>query len=321
MRIDNSSVVATSPSPNSDSPQRLLCYLPVEFLTVSTPTEIFGVRLLPLKDATIRSDVPLVRHERPTGCVASVDVTGVDPENAADHARTVAGHALRLLRTTLRGHVGINDWQLRFGLGEAYAFSDGSGGWDARPETANELELGPELVELALSQPMSLMPVSPGTNLERQADIGLRWMERARFAGEPIIAMLYLFFALESLLGDKSEGLKGGALAIRRAMLSHVVTGGFTDPGVTFFLYEKVRSAAIHGEDSPAVTWDMSQRLAWSVREALNEYLAYAQAGGFKRRSRLLQALNTHPDRPSLLKWLGEHGGGAWARYLDETTR
>jgi hypothetical protein len=41
----------------------------------------------------------------------------------------------------------------------------------------------------------------------------LRWIERARFTGEPLIALLYLFFALEALLGDKPEGLKADDLA------------------------------------------------------------------------------------------------------------
>lgn len=184
-----------------------------------------------------------------------------------------------------------------------------------RPMALNLLRAGYELV---LSQPMSSMRSSPATKLERKADLGLRWIERARFAGEPIVAMPYLFFALESLLGDKSEGLKAGALAIRRAMLSHVVTGSFTDPGMTFFLYEKVRSAAVHGEDFADVTWDMAHGFAWNVREALNEYLRYANAEGFKRRSRLVWALNTHSDRPNLVRWLGEHGGKEWAQYLEK---
>ncbi len=124
----------------------------------------------------------------------------MDYREMADEAQSIARHALRLLRTALREHGGIDDRQLRFRLGDAYAFSDGSGGWSARPEAANRLGLGPELVELALSQPMSSMQASPATDLARKADLALRWMERARFAGEPIIAMLYLFFALESLL-------------------------------------------------------------------------------------------------------------------------
>jgi len=89
---------------------------------------------------------------------------------------------------------------------------------------------------------MSALALNPATDVEKKADLALRWMERAWLAGEPLVGLLFLFFALEALLGDKSEGLKAHLLAFRQMMLSHILTGGFSHPNETWFLYEKVRS-------------------------------------------------------------------------------
>jgi hypothetical protein len=54
--------------------------------------------------------------------------------------------------------------------------------------------------------------------------------------------MLFLFFALEAILGDKSKGLKGRDFALRRSILGLRTTGGFSDPARACVFYEKVRS-------------------------------------------------------------------------------
>ena len=35
-------------------------------------------------------------------------------------------------------------------------------------------------------------------------------------------------------------------------MLSHIISGGFRHPNRTFFFYDQIRSAAVHGEEAPA---------------------------------------------------------------------
>jgi hypothetical protein len=110
----------------------------------------------------------------------------------------------------------IHDWQLRFRLNEAHAFSNGAEGWSIRSDSAFELGLGEELVAIAVSQPVAALADKPSNDIERRADLATRWLERAGFASEPIEALLYLFFGLEALLGDKSEQLKGAALAFVR---------------------------------------------------------------------------------------------------------
>ena len=236
----------------------------------------------------------------------------------AERARLTAEHGLRLLRIVLREHPGILDQQLRFTLGEAYAFDDGLSGWRQRPETAYELALAPSLVDLVRDQSVAALPLVPGNKLERKADLAVRWMERVSLATEPLVRLLYLFFALEALLGDTGEGLKAGVVAFRRAMLGEAVGRGFVHPSGTHWLYDKVRSAAVHGSEPPAVSDDDVGRFAWDVREALADYLRYGKDHGFTRQNQLVDAVDHHPDRPQLAAWLRVNGGDMWTTYLDK---
>lgn len=228
-----------------------VCYVPVEFLTVPSETEVFGIRLLPVDDERI----PTVAgdwfgREKPIGSFAAVDVQGTDYRRMAERARRVASHALRVLRIALREHRSIANPQLRFRLGRAHAFAGRFTGWQEREDVAYDLTFAGDLPAVAGSQPVSTMPAEPSTDVGRKADLALRWLERAWFANEPLIGFLYLFFALEALLGDKREGLKAHGLAFRQAMLGHLVTGMFSHPNETWFLYDQVRSGAVHGEDA-----------------------------------------------------------------------
>lgn len=130
--------------------------------------------------------------------------------------------------------------------------------------------------------------------------------------------MLYRFFALEALLGDKSEGLKAHSLAFREMMLSHIISGGFRHPNRTFFFYDQIRSAAVHGEEAPAAAWRDATGFEWAVRDTLSNYLALARDRRIARRGKLLQTLDDHPDRPKLIAWLRQYGGSVWTGYLDK---
>jgi hypothetical protein len=296
----------------------LTCYLPVEHLTVKADTEITGLRLLP----TTSDEIPLRQHrfvlDPPVGCVAVVRVSGTSYARMAERGRAAAEHGLRVLRIALRESRGIHDRQLRFVIGEAYAFDDRVSGWAQRPDVAYELTLRPTLTDLVGTQPVGALPLIPRNKLERKADLAMRWMERAWFATEPLIRLLYLFFALESLLGDTGESQKAGLVALRRALLGEALGRGFVHPSGTYWLYEKVRSAAVHGSEPPEVSGDDVDRFAWDVREALDDYLRYGQDHGFTRQSQLVEALDHHPDRPRLIEWLRVNGGDLWTKYLDK---
>jgi hypothetical protein len=295
----------------------LVCYLTVEYLSVVEETQLLQLRLLPLTDASI----PRVAHglspDKPVGCVAAVDVRGTSYGKMAERARTTAEHALRVTRVGLREHNSVNDKQLRFRLGTAHAFSDQLAGWRSRSDVAYELEFGPHFADLVGRTPVWTLPAEPATTIDKKADIALRWMERARFTGEPLIALLYLFFALEALLGDTSEKLKADGLAFRQMMLSYIVTGEFAHPNTTWFLYDRVRSGAVHGENVPDIDEDTLRSFEWTVRDSLNQYLTLARDAGIRRRGKLLQMLSDHPDRPKLAEWVLENGGADWATYLN----
>lgn len=301
-------------------PLQEICFIPVEYLAVQTETEILGIRLLP---TTKPDEVPSPYGQRfsldpPAASIAAVPVTGTDYQRMAERAAITAGHALRVLRVGLREDRGIHNSQLRFRLADAYAFENLAFGWQERADVAYSLTLSTDLVELVVRQPLAQVPAEPRNKLERKADVALRWIERARFATEPTVALLYLFFALEALLGDISEKLKAAPLAFRRAMLGEAVGEGFVDPGRTFFFYDQVRSAAVHGEVVQDVSWDLLNKFAWDVRRALNQYVDYASAHGFTKQSQLVASLDTHPDRQRLAGWLRANGGHAWAVYLDQ---
>jgi hypothetical protein len=297
----------------------VICYLPVEHLTLNSELEIQGVRLLPCSSDEIPKPGRRFSLEPPVGCVAAVRVEGTSYGRMAKRAREEAEHVLRVLRVALRDHLGIIDRQLWFTLGEEYAFDNRLAGWQRRATTAYELSFDGNLNRLVRESPIAAMPLVPQNQLERKADLALRWIERGLLTTESLVRLLYLFFALEALLGDKAEGLKAPVLAFRRAMLGEAVGHGFTHPSVTLILYDEIRSAAVHGGEVPEVTQDVVGKFAWDVREALSEYLTYGAAQGFTRQSQLVKALDSHPDHDRMYRWLRENGGDMWAAYLDRS--
>jgi hypothetical protein len=303
-------------SEHAREPVQATCYLPIEHLSAKTTIEVTGLRLLPTTDEA----VPLPRGrfalDPPVGCVVAVPVTGTSYARMADRARGRAEHGLRLLRIALRGRT--HPRQLRFTLSGAYAFDEQIQGWDLRPEAAYSLTLVPALVDHVHGQPVGALPPVPRNKLERKADLAARWMERASLATEPLIRLLYLFFALEALLGDTGEGQKAGLIALRRAVLGEALGRGFVHPSGTYWLYDKARSAAVHGSEPPEISDDEASKFAWDVQEALADYLNYAKKNGFTRQSQLTDALDHHPDRPQLIAWLRAYGGDMWTEYLDK---
>lgn len=136
---------------------------------------------------------------------------------------------------------------------------------------------------------------------------------------DPLKSLLFLFFALEAMLGDRSEGLKAHGLAYRRTLLSLATKESFTDPSRAYLLYDEVRSAAVHGEEAPPVSDDVWRALLWDVRLALNEYLELAARDGFQTRRRVLRYLRGHPDRPRLDDWLLEFDEVIWKEFLSDS--
>ena len=293
--------------------KHLVCYLPVEFLTVRSETQLPGLMLVPVTDSRVPSAKPWFALEKPTGCVAVVQVEGTSYGQMANRARHRANHVLRCLRIALGAQV--HDRQLRFRLGIGYSFDERLTGWNRRDDEAYDIALAEDISDLR-SHPVMAVPDSPRNDVERKAALAMAWMERAYMTGDELVAVLYRFFALEALLGDKSEGLKAHGLALREMMLSQIITGGFRHPNETFFFYDQVRSAAVHGEEAPAVAV-RDAGFEWAIRDALSNYLELASSRNITRRGKL-QLLDSHPDRPKLIVWLRKRGGPVWTGYLDK---
>jgi hypothetical protein len=212
------------------------------------------------------------------------------------------------------------DRQLRFRLGEIVWFDDGASGWSRAADAGWQLDIDEQLIRTVTSQSLAGLPAEPRTDVDRRVDLALGWFERSQLTTDPIVELLYLFFALETVLGDKSEGLKAPALAIRRAMLGLLQSGGFRHPAHTFLLYDKVRSAAVHGEEPPPITAKEVGRFAWDVRQALNEYVAFTRERGLTKRSQVRAALDDDERRETLNDGLKRDDPELWQRYLDDST-
>jgi hypothetical protein len=277
----------------------LTCFFPVEDLTVADEIAAYGVRFIPADKVSL----PPVfgRDPRPTmASVVAVDnCTGTDHTKIAARARASALHALRVLRAVLREDLFIQDRQLRFRLGESTWFSDGASGWDLRPEEAWGYELTEEALKLADPPPVSSLQAGGEDDVERAANRALRWFEQAQLAVDPLIELLYLFFALEAIIGDK-ENEKGRPLAVRRAILGLKTTGYFSHPGRTYLYYGRVRSTAVHGGDPPEVPRDEIDKFAADVRRALNEFLKYARDNGIAKRAWVVKALDSDPRKDQI---------------------
>jgi hypothetical protein len=295
--------------------RKATCFIPVEFLSVTSVREFAGVRLLPVDDPQVPRPTPEFILEKPTGCVAAVKVEGSSFIRMADRARDRVRFLLRAVRIAESGRV--HDVQLRFRIGIGYAFDDRLQGWNRRSDDAYELTLTERGVKELLGHPALSVPMSGRSDIEEKAALAMDWMERACLTGDNLVAMLYGFFALEALLADKSEGLKAHGLAFREMMLSHVIEGGFRHPNATFFYYDQIRSVAVHGGQAPDVPRKVAAQFEWAVRDALGNYLALARQQGLSRRGKLLKFLDQHPDKPKLLTWIRGYGGPDWNKFLE----
>ncbi len=287
---------------HAQEPEELTCYFPVELLRASTEREIFaGVRLLPPEVVDLPQMVTPDLQPK-VDAVACSECRGTDRRKMAPRARELVEHALRVLRVALREHKPVPDQQLRFRLGTMHWFSGGGGGWARRDDDGFPLELVDEMFQLAAAAPIASLPATPTNDIERAANRALEWLEDAQLATEPVIALLYSFFALEAILGRKSDKEKAKPLAVRRAVLGHATTGHFSSPARIFALYDEVRSAAVHGEAPPPFHENDFVAFKWDARRALNEFLDFARAQDASKRGPVLDALEADPARDEIVE-------------------
>ena len=303
---------------NAQVPEERICFLGIEFLEVNEPFELFGLRLLPTDHNEIPDSTTWFSVDPPVGSVLAVPVKGTNLALMKDRASAMAERSLRTLRVGLRENRDLNPMQFRFRLSEGYSFGGKLAGWQTSPDARWEVTLDRELLTMTESQAVAKLAQEPRNDLQRHAARAISWIEDSMIEADPLKSLLFLFFALEAMLGDCSEGLKAHGLAYRRTLLSLATKKSFTDPGRAYLLYAEVRSAAVHGEEAPPVSDEVWRAFLWDVRLALNEYLELAARESFQTRRRVLRYLRGHPDRPRLNSWLLKFDEATWKDFLSD---
>lgn len=318
MKRDSDQVSAFM-SEHSRTPDERTCFIGVEYLQVNEAIELLGMRLLPVDHPDVPERTGFFSLGASVGAVAAIPSRGTHMAVMKDRAAAVAERELRVLRLSLRENRYLNPLQMRFRLAENYSFGGpAAAGFQTSDSARWDLTLDDELIELVRDQPLKALAVPPENDLLNCADRAMGWIEDSMIEGDRLKSLLFLFFALEALLGVKSENEKGLGLAFRRALLSFATKEHFADPDRAYRLYGEVRSAAVHGGATPHVSKKTEQVLLWDVREALIEYMELAERNNFRTRKAVLRHLRQLPDRKRLAHWLLERDPKSWQKYLEE---
>lgn len=284
-------------------PENLRVFIPIIGLEATEPTTLQNVTLLkfPIDGLELNEN----GYFEGIGTVAQVYVSGTDPSRMRDRALAIINHELKVLRVGLRAHNQIHDQQLLFKPGRGWAIENGRIGWTDHKDTAYSLGISKSfLAENLVGQPLYAIPFAPTNRIERKVKLALEWLDQSRIATDPLMRLLYDMFALETLLGDRSEGKKARLLAFRRALLSTIINDHYPDPYKIITLYEQVRSYAVHGGEIKEYDEKDAKSLSWSVRLALNEYLQIVDSNGFTRPKQVFDYLDAHEKHDELLDWL-----------------
>jgi hypothetical protein len=187
-----------------------------------------------------------------------LESTGTKDDAMVERARPKAEHALRVLRVALRT---TRSMIVNYGFG-----------WAGRQHSVRRTRS--EVCQLAratrltssptcaTSSPTTSSPLShPTPHIEKRPVRALKWLERARFEDDPTVTCLFVFFALEALLGDTASGEKASHLCFYRCVLGEMAGRGFRHPFATYFLYDRVRSKAVHGSESVEIDEDVVKKL------------------------------------------------------------
>lgn len=214
----------------------------------------------------------------------------------------------------------LRDEALWFKVGRVWWTEGGGHQWQMPKRPPRPVLLRADLIEKVKVQPVADLPASGGSTIDDHARIALSWFERSQLDDDPLSKLLYLFFALEAIVGDRSEGLKGETLALRRAILSHLTTGKFSHPARAYVLYEEVRNKAVHGSKlTVPVTEDEVRNFSYDVRAGINEFLELAQRRGFTKRGELRDALDHDPAREQLGSRLYGENPDLWKSLKPKT--
>ncbi|WP_143086319.1 hypothetical protein [Amycolatopsis saalfeldensis] len=281
--------------------------------------EFGGVKLLPLEDELV-PDVPELANIPDCGGYLMTSCQGTDYGLMEARARQVARRALGLLRVGMQMEFRYHRRQLRFRLGDTYVIADKQVGSQQRDDIAYTAPLHRDVLDRVLGRAVTRLPVLPQKKgLIKQAQLALDWINRSLVASEPLIAMLYQFFALEAMLGDTAEGLKSHQLAFRRTMLGHLVDGGWPAPESIYGQYDKIRSAAVHGSEAPVISPKAASLFESDVIQTVEQCLTFATANDLTTRAQVRRALAGHQNVQVVLEHL-QARDPEWANFVPSTT-
>ena len=327
LRPNDLTVADTFLEEHTREPIEETCYFRIEGLTINAEVDIFDVRLLPASTVAVPDHIKAFEAidyssgSPPDGSVAAVPVAGTRGVRMAERGRAGAEHAVRLLRMTLKAHRELDDRSLRFKVSSTVWWMGGGGGrWSMPDRPTRALPLLADFVSLATSQPVGRLSAAGGNDIEEHARIALGWFERAQLDDDPIPKMLYLFFALEAILGDRSEGLKAEKLALRRAIVGHLTTGSFRHPRRVYTQYEQIRNEAVHGGQPQLVGEKEVVQFSADIRDGINEFLQLAESGGHRSRTELLRLLDDDPARAELAANLYTEDPTLWSRLKPDSS-
>jgi hypothetical protein len=315
----DSDQVSSFMSEHSRTPEEQTCFIGVEYLRVNEPFDLPSLNLLPVDHPDVPESTGFFNLGPPVGAVAAVPSKGTHLGLMKDRAAAVAERELRVLRLSLRENRYLNPLQLRFRLAQSYSFGGPAAGFETSEEARWEITLDEELIQFVRDQPvLTVLAAPPESDLRECAARAMGWIEDSMIEGDRLKSLLFLFFALEAMLGVKSEKEKGQGLAFRRALLSFATRENFADPDRAYRLYGEVRSAAVHGGATPHVSKKTERVLLWDVREALIQFMELAEQNDLRTRKAVLRHLRQLPDRKKLAHWLLERDPKSWQKYLEK---
>lgn len=268
------------------------------------------IRFLPPEEACFEVRSPLHRKWEDHEGFAEVLVAGTHKERAAERARQQVDQALKLLRVALK-HKGLSHSQLRFRVGTLYVLPEhGAEGWQQAADFPIPMETAAGFAEYLGDDLLSL---TGGDDATRHALLALSWIDQAVQAVGLTDRVLFLFSALEALLGDESGGLKSHRLVFYRVMLGETVAGGFFHPVPLYWFYDSVRSVAVHGDQPPEISSRAVDTLEWNVRKALYEYVQFCKERGLSSRKAVRNELHKDPQAvEQCLTWLRANDPKGW---------